>query len=461
MISRSVTCSVLVGRREELCVLNDGRKGLAQSRGTAILISGEAGIGKSRLLTEFLKAAAEGRARNVASAQCLEVARRPFGPIREWLGALTPRRPREHSPAIREALAHIVPELIADAPDRKLEKADVFAALAAYLRATADERATILSIEDLHWADASTLEFIAFLTTRLAGARLMLVATYRSEETGTNDALASAVTRMLREPVVHRIELQGLAPREVRELLERALEGHPPLSHAALADVSARSEGNPFFAEELLRSALEHRDAHSPPGLPLSIRTGILERFATLSDEERRIITGAAVLGYRFEPRVLAQTVGCELRSVLAAVRRARNLNLIVDDGATPAPFRFRHAITQQTIYGDQLSFDARLTHERILQIVETANGAETNLDQLAYHAWAAKNDAKTLKYNERAGEAAIRMHGVAEARTYFDRALRVASNAEDQARLLERVGAVAVMQGRSADALDAFEAAL
>jgi DNA-binding CsgD family transcriptional regulator/tetratricopeptide (TPR) repeat protein len=437
------------------------RRALAQSQGAAILISGEAGVGKTRLLSEFLRVAGEGRARNIATAESLEVARRPFGPVRDWVRALLPRVRGQNSAVTRQALATIVPELTGDAHAGALEKADLFSALATFFRGLADERATILSLEDLQWADASTLEFIAFLARRLRGSRLMLVATYRCEELETNEALSATVARILRAPGARHIALEGLCAAEVRELIDGALEGHHAIDRREIGNVVRRCEGNPFFAEELLKSALERRNARGDSGLPLSIRAGILQRLGSLPEIERRIVAGAAMLGYRFDPQALALTVDCSLESVLAALRSARNLNLIVDDDAVQTPFRFRHALTQQTIYADVMPFDARRTHQRILEMLESMNHADAQLDQLAYHAWAARDAARTLTYNERAGDVALGLHSVAEAREYFERALSVAADPSVEARLLERVGRIAVMQGRSGDALEAFETAL
>lgn len=448
-------------------MLSDARRALAHSQGSIVLISGEAGIGKSRLLAQFLRAAAEGRVRNVASAECLESAQRPFGPIREWVSALLGKvRATSLDPNILRALAQlspevVSPELVPDGGTGMFEKADLFAALAAFLRTVAAERATILSVEDLHWADPSTLEVLAFLSARVAGTRLMLVATYRSDELDANAPLAAAIARMLREPSVRRLALDAFPTHEITELIDHALEGHPSLPREAVRNIETQCEGNPFFAEELLKSAVEHRGSRKIAGLPLSIRASILERLTNLSEDERRIITRAAVLGYRFDPGVLALTMGCDLDAVLPALRHARNLNIVLEEDSPRAPFRFRHALTQQTIYAEMLSFDARRTHKQILGILESRGDPSPHLDELAHHAWSARDPAKTLEYNERAGEAALAMHGIPEARTYFDRALGVATDTADEARLLERVGFIAQLQGRSSDTLEAFEAAL
>jgi DNA-binding CsgD family transcriptional regulator len=447
-------------------MLIDARRALAQSQASIVLVSGEAGIGKSRLLGQFLRDAGEGRLRNVATAECLEAAQRPFGPIREWVRVLLRKvRATSFSPSIRRALAQLSPDAVSpellDGGAGALEKADLFTALAEFLKARAAERATILSVEDLHWADPSTLEFLTFLSARMTGTRLMLIATYRSDEVGTNEALAGAIARMLRESSVRCLALDSFSAAEIKELINHTLDGHPLLPQEDLRDIELQCEGNPFFAEELLKNALEHRGSRKVAGLPLSIRASILERLANLTDDERRIIAGAAVLGYRFDPHVLALTMGCEVDAVLPALRRARNLNIVLDEDVPQASFRFRHALTRQTIYADMLLFDARRTHERILGILESLGDPEAHLDELAYHAWAARDATKALEYNERAGEAALDMHGISEAKTYLERALSVVTDSADEARLLERIGVVAQLLGRSQDVLEALEAAL
>src|SRR4029077_18005111 len=411
-------------------MLNDARRALAHSHGSITLISGEAGIGKTRLLAQFLRSGGEGRVRNIATAECLEVAQRPFGPIREWLSSLIRKvEATKLEAGVLRALAQLAPDAIdlttlKDAASPALEKADLFAALVAFLKDVAAERATILSMEDLHWADPSTLEVLTFLASRIAGTRLMLVATFRSEDLEANKPFAANLASMLREPNVRSIKLDSFPPADIRELIQRSIDGHASLSTDALRDIEVQCEGNPFFAEELLKSAGEQRGARADSTLPLTIRASILKRMANLSDDERRIISRAAVLGYRFDPHVLALTMGCDVDAVLPALRSARNLNIVLEEDGPVAPFRFRHALTRQVIYGDMLSFDARRMHEQILATLEGLGDAPAYLDQLAYHAWVAGDAAKTLEYNERAGDAALRMYAIPESKTYFERAL-------------------------------------
>jgi DNA-binding CsgD family transcriptional regulator/tetratricopeptide (TPR) repeat protein len=454
-----VACPRLVGRESELALLGDARRALAQSRASIVLIAGEAGIGKTRLLSHFLRRTGEGRARRLASAECLEHALQALGPIRSLLRALGVSA-EDQAPDVARALGQLVPSGDDAARLPVLEKSELFGALATVLRSLADERATIVAIEDIHWADAATLEFLAFLAPRIAGSRLLVIATYRSDEVEANETLRSSLARMTRESTVRRIDLRALGASDFRNLLAGALDGHAPVPAETLHEIEVRAEGNPFFGEELLKSAIERGEGSQQAGIPLSIRTSILERLAVLTEEERRVIARAAVFGVRFSPVLLSRSLDLDIEAILPTLRRARDLNIIVEDDADPPRFHFRHALTRQTVYDGLLRTEARRLHQRILETLEAGENG-TELEQLAYHAFEARDRARTLLYNERAGDAALSLHALTEARTAYERALETAEKPGDRARLSERVGTVRSMQGHMRDAIEVFETAL
>jgi predicted ATPase len=252
--ARPVACPILIGRERELETLHEARRGLARSRAAFVLIGGDAGIGKSRLLAAFVRSIADGRPRNLVNVECLEYAPAPFGAIRDALERL--------GRSARLTLPPLLGRLVArDISSPTIEKADLFLAVADFFRACARERATILTIEDVHGADATTLEFLGYAASRFAGSRLLVVATLRSNEIERSAALATAVARLRREPRTFRLERESLAKADVQALIQGALEGRIPLAEKTIASVVARAEGNPFFAEELLKNALAARDA--------------------------------------------------------------------------------------------------------------------------------------------------------------------------------------------------------
>jgi len=465
VIGRSITSPVLVGRQEELAVLNDARRALAQSQGSMVLVGGEAGIGKTRLIAQFMRSAAEGRSRNLASAECLERAQQPFGPIRTFLQTFEKAASDADLPAdVRMAQRQLgssaaTHEAAGAKTITALEKAQLFHALASFFKLVADKRATIAAIEDIQWADASTLDFLTFLLPQIATTRLMLIATYRSDHLEGNAPLTKALARLLREAHVHHIVLDPLSPGDVRALISGAL-GDLELPVKLKREIAERCDGNPFFAEELLKSVVARPASSGETPLPLSIRATIMERLSAFTDDERRVLAHAAVLGYRFDPALLTVVMQRDIDALLPTLRRARDLQIIIEERGDRALCRFRHALTRRTIYEDMLVIDARRMHEQILSTLETLGDAPKHIDELAYHAWEAKA-ARSLAYNERAGEAALALSALPEAATNFERALKAASDAGDRARLLARCGAVAEREARFSDAIAFFEEAL
>lgn len=459
MIAQPVVCPIFVGRSAELAILHDARRALSMSRGSFVLVGGEAGIGKSRLLAQFLGFTTRNRRPlYVASAECIEHAELPFGPFRTLLASLARSMPAGHPPAAARALDQLTaPHAVAGA--NQLEKNELFEGVVAFLRSVSSKRAAILTIEDIHWADRSSLELLGYIAPRLAGTRLLLIATYRSDEVDARPDLFAALSRLSREPTVSRIALEALDPVETSELVIAALRGRTALASEMRNDVVRRSEGNPFFAEELLKEALEAPRLPGEARLPISIRGMIAGRLALLSEEHRRIVTHAAMLGYRFEPEILALTLGRELEDVLPALRRGRDLNIFVEEDG--ARFRFRHALIHRVARGDLLHVEARRAHERILRTLEALPEHDRYVDMMAYHAAQAQDAEKTLRYSERAAGIALDMRALPEARALFEQALSVVPDRGSAARLLERVGYVAETQGVLDEAADRYEAAM
>lgn len=455
-----MACAVFVGRQDELASLTESRRALSQSHGSVVLLGGEAGIGKSRLLAQFVRQSSEGRARTLVGAECLEQAQQPFGPIRALSRVLHAKVPlADLPPNVLRALAQLGSDVLPD-DGMRLEKAELFGAVLTFVKLACAKRATVFTIEDLHWADQSTLEFLSYVTSRIGATRLMVVATYRSEEVEGNRPLFDAMSRMLRESSARRIVLEPFTTGEVRALLAGALEGRPRPPQATIADIERRCEGNPFFAEELVKDALE-RGGSQGTSLPISIRASILQRLSVLADEDRRVLAYAAVLGPRFDPSLLALAMQRDVDDVLPGLRRARDLNILAEDSLPAARCRFRHALTRQTIYDDMLAFDTRRLHERIVLTLESFADADDRVEELAYHAWQAQDAGRAIRYNERAGEVALTLRALAEAGASFERALGAAANDGDKARLLEQIASVAAMEGQLKRAADLLESSL
>jgi DNA-binding CsgD family transcriptional regulator len=451
----SVLSRRFVAREAELEQLHQWRRAAASGQASVILIAGEAGIGKSRLLWEFTRGLTGGRAPLLARAECLERAPRPLGPFRSIIDALAlaaPWLPAAVTPRTRRVLRHVQASATGDAEQHQheLDKADLFEGIHALFAAVARKRAVVLTVEDLHWADAATLELFEYLAPRLGSIRLTIVVTLRDDVLPPASPLGAAVARLERERSVHTLSLQPLSRDAVRELLESALGQHDGVDDAALRDIEVRSEGNPLYAEELLKRWLDggtHRH-----DVPRTLRALIAERVALLTSRERRVLMHAAVLGQRFDPHVLAQILGSRLNALLPALHRARELNLIVEDDTPRAAFRFRHALTRQALYESQLALSRRPLHARIARVLETLPDAGAHLYELADHWWEAAQPERARLYNERAAAAALAICAYADACVYLERALSFSAEPVERARLMAQLGLTCRSNGNSAD---------
>ncbi len=406
VIVRPVLCKPFVGRLEELAYLRERRLEAGASHGGLVLVAGEAGVGKSRLLAEFRASLAYSKWR-VGVGSCLEFGSRPYGPL-------------------LDVLARIGGEpfdLVA-----ANSKAEQFETIVARIVTLAAKTGLVIAIEDVHWADAATLDLLAYLGTKLGRMRVLVVATYRTHDLPLDHPAVVAIEKIARGSHAGRIELAPLRGPELETFIDEAL-GERSLSGETRRAIAHAGDGNPFFTEELLKSAVEcdarqgdrtsaHRD------LPPTVRATLLERLRPFDENERRVVSQAAVIGRTFRLPLLATTLATDVEGLLPTLRRARDFQLIEE--VTPTTFRFRHGLTREAIYGDFLGAEVRPRHRAIAVALESATLEERSLEALAYHWWAAGEDGRCIRYNEEAGDAATAVHAHEDALAFYERALDV-----------------------------------
>jgi DNA-binding CsgD family transcriptional regulator len=430
-----------LGRDGELAVLHARRRELAQRRGSVVLIDGPAGIGKSRLLAEFCRTMSGGRAPVLVRSECLQFGALPFGPIREIVNAL---------------VANGTAELDAVA-ENALERGALFHSIERLIRTASRKRAIVACIEDLHWADPATLDFMAHLAAHIATDRVAIFATYRDEEIALRPEAAEAIARVTRASTTHRVSLRALDAATMTELLDCAAADRPKLARKVVREIVSRAEGNPFFAEELLKGTI---DARSSEELPLSIKAIVLGRFAALSAADRKVLSHAAVLGYRFDPDLLGAIFPPKGVTVEAALRHGVRQHLIVEEPGMQLRFRFRHALTHEAIGHEMLEYETRPLHARVAERLESLPDAQGRIGEIAYHWWKA-NDPRAVAANEAAAEAAIALHAYADAERFYGRALGLAADPDAQSRLSTRAAFAASLQGDQELSLSYYERAL
>jgi DNA-binding NarL/FixJ family response regulator len=438
MIIRPIVCRRFIGRAEELAYLHERRRDAGASHGGVVLVSGEAGVGKSRLLSEFGSALAQSRWR-VGIGRCLEFAQRPYGPILEVLARFDAQA-AELAPAA--------------------SKQEQFETIFAAFERAAARTAIVAVIEDLHWADAATIELLAYLGARIGSLRMLIVATFRAEEFHPEHPSYAGLAKLARAARAGRIDLAPLSGPELRSFIDEALSGIE-LAPETRRAVARASDGNPFFVEELLKSAVE-RAPGAPAqqrALPTTVRATLMERLGPLTADERRVLAQAAVIGRYFDLPLLAATLGADPESLVPALRRAREMQLIEE--YRTAEFRFRHALTREAIYGDFLAVELRPLHREIANVLEHGAPDRRSVERLAYHWWAAGDAERAARYNELAGDAAGNVHAHEDALAFFERAAESAEpGSSRRGALLEKVGDRAVALGLHDAALAAFTAA-
>jgi DNA-binding CsgD family transcriptional regulator len=380
----SMLSPVLIGRRAELGALVSALDRAAAGEGSALFLTGDPGIGKSRLATEISShASARGftvyRGRAVPSASPL-----PFGPLTEVLRAAgrtgTLDEAAGDSP-YRPVLASLVPEL--HNPGQQHAEVNPLTAAEAILRVLgpAGSAGSLLILEDLHWADPETLATVDYITDNLAGRPILCLVTLRDDE-------PSAGLDMVRMIHARRsadlIKVPRLSEAEVEEMA-RACLGDDAVAAAAADRLLGDCDGLPFAVEEILAAAvasgeLEHQlggwqlKEGISTGIPASIVGSVRNRLAALGPQAAEIIAAAAVLGRQFDSTLLPAIAGASEPEVIAALTQARNVQLIEPDEHGHGWLRFRHNLTREAIISCLLPADLARCSAAAAAAIEAAH---------------------------------------------------------------------------------------
>ncbi len=296
-------------------------------------------------------------------------------------------------------------------------------------------------VEDLHWADAATLDLLSYIGPKLQSMRVLLVASVRGDALHPEHPATGGTMKIARNPRAGRIELGPLKGVELQRFIDEALAG------ITLADETRRAialagDGNPFFTEELLKSAVEQHSPHSPPrgdgDLPQTVRATLLDRLRPFDESERRVVTQAALIGRTFSLDLLAATLEADPGTLIPALRRARDFQLVEE--VTPKVFRFRHGLTRDAIYSEFLGAELQPRHRAIAIALESVPAEQRSIEALAYHWWAAGEAARAARYNELAGDAAARIHAHEDAIAFYERALEFDMDALARGSIMKKI---------------------
>jgi DNA-binding CsgD family transcriptional regulator/tetratricopeptide (TPR) repeat protein len=382
---RQILCPVVVGRHEELDLLQATLDEARAGRGRLVLIRGEAGVGKSRLTLQLEQAARSAgmqvlRGRAAASSSPV-----PFRPFAEALLGATRAAGPPQAPelaAYRSVLGALIPEWSKEGPPVADRTLLLHEAALRLLRVLAGDVGALVTLEDLHWADAETLALVEYLADNVAAERLLCVATIRSDEPRPAPMLPTLLA-MRRNALV--LDLERLSDAEVEAMASAALDA-PSLPDELGPLLASRAEGVPFLVEEVLaacvasgalvreRGLWELRTGRAP-GVPETFQGMLRERLRSLGERDRAVLGAAAVLGRRFDWSLIPDAAGLARGAVLSALRSAVDAQIVSPEDSAEGPaFRFRHALTREAVLEDLLPPERAELAARAAEAIQRAH---------------------------------------------------------------------------------------
>ncbi len=478
---------VFVGRDDEIKRLRIGVDQILSRRGCVRMLVGEPGIGKTRT-SEELTTYAKLRGAKVIWGRCYEGEGAPaYWP---WVQILRASVENRSVDEVREALgvgaaeiARLSPEiqqLLPDLPDAGQLEAQaarfrLFDAITTYLKNLSKLDPLVLVLDDLHWADESSLLLLQFFVREIRESSILVLGTYRDVELNRTHPLAETIATLTREQLSERVLLRGLRRQDVERFFEMTAGRKPP---DGLADaIYTETEGNPFFVQELVRLLVaegrldDHTDGDSwSLTIPQGVREVIGRRLNQMDDCCNEVLTIASVVGREFETPVLAKVADFDDERIKKAMDAALAAQVITRDAHHEDRYRFSHALIRETLY-EELSTPKRVKlHQKIGQVLEEAcvDCKDDRLSEIAHHYFQSLQTGqvdRALRYLIAAAEHSSSQHAYEDALVHYGRALQALELQDpvDEVRrgeLMIALGSTQTRVGRHIDASRTFDRA-
>jgi DNA-binding NarL/FixJ family response regulator len=484
LVEQSVVCPVLIARDAPLSAGYHALDRARAAHGGTLLVSGEAGIGKSR----FVRAVAE-RARTLGfltlQGACFETDRaHPYAPlldlVRTSAATTSPSLAAHYFEGASTELVALFPELrsiFPDAPARQAldpeeDRRRLFHAFTEAIHTVGGVQPALLVIEDVHWSDDATLDLLLHLARGITSQRISLVLTFRSDEIGPR--LRRLLSDFDRARCASEVELRPLDVPDVSTMMQSIFGPQVAFGTPFVGALHGLTEGNPFFIEEMLKSLLEAGDLVRQDGawrarafelvrVPRTATEAVARRLSALSPKAREVASIAAVAGRRFDFELLQTLTQHDEAQLLELVRELVDAQLVVEESSDR--FAFRHALTREAMRARLLARERVALHRAIATALEQVYDDSTHDgdDALSYHWYEAGEWESARRYALRAAERALALSAPREAQQHFDRAVTATVHAglRPDAALLTGRGRAHETLGSFGQANDDFSAAL
>ena len=431
---------VLVGREKELQELKEHLDSAFTGKGTTIFISGEAGSGKTRLLTEFLRIAKQ-RQLNVLTGWCLSDAAIPYFPFEEAFDAYFSTSENEDGHADSQTMGlktwltrinqtETNPLLANMTP--KAWRDQTFSMVAKELLFLSEKKPLILALEDIQWADSTSLSLLHYLARQVLSERILIIATFRSEDLnvkteGHVNDLSKVILHMGRDDLYSEVKLSNLGKDNIRKIAESMLGGS--VKPEFVDKIASETIGNPLFVVESLRVLYKQGSLYKKGGkwslqvgnfeTPKKVKDIILQRLEALKPHQKTILDVASVIGENFDPSLIAAVISHDKADVLRELNEIAKSTLLVycDDNL----YKFKHSKFREMLYLEIPSLLRKEYHLRLAQKMEVEDKIDELLAAvLAYHFAKGENKTKAIKYSLESGKFSLSRFSNSEAISKF-----------------------------------------
>jgi len=446
-----------LGRERELTELRAALDDVNAGRGRLFLLSGEPGIGKTRLAEEIAHEAAARGMRAIWGRSWEGGGAPAYWPWVQILRTLVvdPNRQRNRGAVVSPEVAQMLPELASEAlgqspSDPKQAQFRLFDAVNTTLKDASRVQPLVLIFDDLHEADQSTLEMLKFVGRALRDSSLLIVGTCRDVEVRLSAVLSEAISEIVRDG--RQMTLGGLLPDEVGRMVAARSNRSP--SSGFIRDLHQATAGNPLFVDGILRMLLANdkietteRLEFSGFRLPEGVRGAINKRLAMLSSAARELLIVAAAIGQEFHQAVLQRVSQASVYEVRRLLREAAEIGIVATDCD---PARFSHPLIREALRLDTAEDESVRMHNRIGEAIEEIHAANliSHTAELAYHYERAGKLEKAIDNSNRAAQAASRLYAFQQALNFSETALRLMEKrgepAKERARQLLQIAAFA-----------------